>query len=513
MNQYCQLSNPLCEMLDKPKEDFQRKDLLKVIAEKNIERITFHYTALDGKLKELGIPIHSMKHAENVLANWERVDGSSLFKGMIDDSCSDIYVVPVYKTAFLNPFDSGSIDFICRYLNKDGERVPFALDNILHNANAMFKKHTGFDFNTLGELEFYLMGEPNQSQIYLPEKQCAYHASSPFKKSNNILNEMVRYITQMTGAVKYTHSEVGIIENVTSEYSEINGRRAEQLEIEFLPRPVEEMADDLVLSRWIIRNVAYKYGQVATFTPKLEEGMAGSGYHIHMEAQKDGKNIMAHHGVLTDDAKKIIGGLCHYADSLTAFGNTVASSYLRLVPNQEAPTHICWGDTNRSAMIRVPLGWSKVPNIAQIFNPQQIEESEQLDERQTVEIRTPDGSANTHLLLAAITMAADWGLTHGQEALEICNKCYVQGNIFHNPERLAQLSSLPASCVDSAKALLAKRDYYEHDNIFPTSVIDYMVKLLNRENDTHLNEYLRSLPSADRLKEARYIMHKDLHRH
>ena len=79
MNQYCQLSNPLCEMLDKPKEDFQRKDLLKVIAEKNIERITFHYTALDGKLKELGIPIHSMKHAEQVLANWERVDGSSLF--------------------------------------------------------------------------------------------------------------------------------------------------------------------------------------------------------------------------------------------------------------------------------------------------------------------------------------------------------------------------------------------------------------------------------------------------
>jgi hypothetical protein len=51
------LTNPLCALLDKPHEEFCREDLVNVIEEKRIERITFHYTALDGKLKELKVPI------------------------------------------------------------------------------------------------------------------------------------------------------------------------------------------------------------------------------------------------------------------------------------------------------------------------------------------------------------------------------------------------------------------------------------------------------------------------
>ncbi|MEK9136876.1 MAG: glutamine synthetase, partial [Bacteroidota bacterium] len=126
------LTNPLSLLLDKPPTEFTREDLISIIEQKQIERITFHYTALDGKLKELKIPVVSRKQAEWILADGERVDGSSLFKGMVDAALSDLYVMPLYKSAFLNPFDEASLDFMCRYLTKEGELAPFAPDTILH---------------------------------------------------------------------------------------------------------------------------------------------------------------------------------------------------------------------------------------------------------------------------------------------------------------------------------------------------------------------------------------------
>ena len=103
------LSNPLSVLLNKEKSDFNKEDMIKVIEDKQIERITFHYTALDGQLKELKIPVVNRQQADVILSGGERVDGSSLFKGLVDASVSDLYVVPVYKTAFINPFDSSSL--------------------------------------------------------------------------------------------------------------------------------------------------------------------------------------------------------------------------------------------------------------------------------------------------------------------------------------------------------------------------------------------------------------------
>jgi glutamine synthetase len=506
------LSNPISQLVDKPCEEFTREDLISVIEKNGIERITFHYTALDGKLKELKIPIADRYQAERILAEGERVDGSSLFKGMVDAAVSDLYVVPVYKTAFLNPFDAGSLDVICRYLTKDGERAPFALDNVLHRAHDLFRR-TGFELCALGELEFFLMTE-SDSPIFPASKQRGYHASGPFVKSGRILNEMVRHITQITGAVKYAHSEVGFIERVRSDLPEIQGKRAEQLEIEFLPTPIEDAADNLVLSRWIIRNTAYKYGAVATFAPKVEEGHAGNGLHIHMEARKAGRNAMTDEkGLLSETARKIIGGLCTYAQTLTAFGNTVSSAYLRLVPNQEAPTRVCWSDLNRSAMIRVPLGWTSMTNLAGVFNPQQAKAFEDSTGRQTVELRSPDGSAVVHLLLAGIALAAQWGMTHEKEALALADRLYVTGNIFQNRDLLDTLEALPTSCVGSASMLKACRDLYEREGVFPPAIINYVAKLLEAEKDENMNEHLADLPADDRLHETRRIMHRNLHRH
>lgn len=499
-------------ILDKPKNTLTREDILQVIKSEDINTITFHYFGIDSKLKELKIPINSMEHAERVLSSGERVDGSSLFKGLIDASVSDLYVVPLYKTAFINPFNHKSINLICRFLDRNGQPATYGLDSILNNAHNLLKKNTGLELYALGELEFFLLSDPQNKSYPIPNQR-NYHATAPFTKTGPILDEMLTYLSQITGVIKYAHNEVGCIEKVRSDVAEIKGKYAEQMEIEFLPAPVEEAARYLILARWIIRNVAYKHNCVATFAPKLEEGVAGNGFHFHMELRKEGKNIMLDKEKnLSEASKKLIGGLSKYAASLTAFGNTTSSAYLRLVPNQEAPTHICWSDMNRSAMIRVPLAWGKQTDLAQTINPQQTKIYSETNSHQTVELRSPDGSAIVHLLLAGITMAAEWGLTRN-EALKIAEKGYVSGNIFKNHDLLNSLPILPASCVKSAEVLLDSRALYEREAIFPKSIIDYMAKLLKKENDAEMNIRLADLPADDRLAETRRIMHKDLHLH
>ncbi len=129
-----------------------------------------------------------------------------------------------------------------------------------------------------------------------------------------------------------------------------------------------------------------------------------------------------------------------------------------------------------------------------------------------MELRSPDGSAIVHLLLAGITLAAEWGLVH-DESERLASDLYVAGNIFQDKELLAKLSALPKSCVESSRILLQKRGCYERDGIFPPSMIDYVAKLLQNENDEDMNRHLMDLPADDRLLETRKIMHTDIHRH
>src|SRR6185369_4277229 len=119
-----------------------------------------------------------------------------------------------------------------------------------------------------------------------------------------------RLLEQITGAIKYGHGEVGWIGSIASDNIELAGKTAEQFEIEFLPLPIEECADALVLARWLIRSVAYRHRCLATFAPKLEEGVAGSGMHFHLELQRNGRNAIASRaGDLSSEALTLIGGL------------------------------------------------------------------------------------------------------------------------------------------------------------------------------------------------------------
>jgi glutamine synthetase len=467
------LTNPLSILLNKAPAEFQRKDVLNIIEREQIERITFHYTALDGRLKELKIPVWSRKQAELVLAQGERVDGSSLFKGIVETTGSDLYVVPDYSSAFLNPFDEKSIDFICRYLTKKGEPVYFTPDNILARASDVFQKKSKMDLYAMGELEFFLISA-REENIFPLNEQRGYHESTPFIKSGEILNEIVRLITQITGAVKYAHSEVGSINNIHSDMAEINGKQAEQLEIEFEPRPTRQMAEALVIGRWIIRNVAYKHGCVATFTPKLDQEAAGNGFHFHMALYKNEKNVMR-----GEDGEL---------------------------------SKIFWSDLNRSALIRVPLGWSEIGDLAQIVNPKEEDSFDDAEGRQTVELRSPDGSGLVHLLLAGMTMAAEWAFLDDR-SLKLAEQLYASEEIVKDRKEIGYFQSLPTSCVESSRVLEKRRDLYQRENVFPESIIDYIIKHLQAENDEQINHRLAEMSENDRLQEIRKILQKDLHRH
>lgn len=506
------LENPISIITGKSRNEITRDDLIRVILEKQLERITFNYTGLDGKLKELKIPITSRKHAELILSEGERLDGSSLFKGIVDAGKSDLYIVPEYRTAFLNPFDDKSLNIICRFMDKNGDLADYAPDNILKRAANQFTRKTGLELHSFGELEFYLIGNA-ENNLYPLAKQRGYHATAPFVKTGDIINEMLHHMSKITGSIKYAHNEVGFIQNVESDYAELKGKFAEQVEIEFLPTPVEDTADIMVLASWLVRNVAYKHNFVATFFPKIDFDHAGNGLHFHNAILRDGKNIMTtDKGELSDEALQLIGGLCYFAPSLTAFGNMISSSYLRLVPNHEAPTKVCWSESNRSALIRVPLAWSKFDNLAMKINPQQKDKLVRDESRQTVELRSPDGSANAHLLLAGVTLAAEWGITNPTDSMSLAKNSHVSVNI-HSNSNIGELAELATSCVESAEMLLAHRNLFENEGVFPCNVTDHIANILLNENDKNLNKRLMSLPEDEKKSESRRIMHRHLHKH
>jgi len=504
-------SNPLVKELGKLPDEWQREDILDIIERRGITSVRFRYPAGDGRLKELKIPVANRRQIERVLANGERADGSSLFPGMMDHASGDMYVVPVYRTAFLNPFAENTLDICCRFFDRDGKPDHRTPDNTLARARERFEKKTGLEPYALGEIEYYLIFS-DESQLFPTRRQGGYHEAAPFLKRGQVTDEILDILGRITGHVKYTHGEVG---NLTGEaYTdcpELDGKRMEQHEVEFLLAPIEDMARYVLISKWVIRNVAMKHGCNVTFAPKLDEGDAGSGMHFHLACYKNGKSVMLDsRGKLSAAAKKMIAGMLDYAPSLTAFGNTVSSAYLRLVPNQEAPTRICWSEFNRSVMVRVPIGWRGLDNLAMRANSVQQEKFEMDSDLQTVEFRVPDGSADVYLLLAGLCVAMEAGLT-SKNALQTASRLHVVGNISKDAALTGKLESLPASCHESASALERDRKLYERDGVFSPQIIDFAIRRLMDHKDAHLNEELQKLSNKDRLREARKIMYTFLH--
>ena len=471
-------SHELAARIGKAPKDFTKKDIIDFIISEGIRHINFQYPAGDGRLKTLNFVINDAAYLDEILSCGERVDGSSLFP-FIEANNSDLYVVPRFRTAYIDPFcELPTVNFLCSFFNKDGEPLASSPEYTLHKACEAFTRSTGLEFQAMGELEYYVIAQDDE--CYPAVDQKGYHESAPYAKFGEFRQLCMNYIARTGGQIKYGHSEVG---NFT-----LDGKIYEQNEIEFLPVNAEEAAEQLIVAKWIIRNLAYQNGLDVTFAPKITVGKAGSGMHIHFRVMKDGINLMQKDGALSDDAKKAISGLMELAPSITAFGNTNPTSYFRLVPHQEAPTNICWGDRNRSVLVRVPLGWTSKKDLCAQANPNEKSGAAyDTSQKQTVEMRSPDGSADVFLLLAGLAVAFRHGFEN-PNALDIAAKTYVNVNI-HKDENKAILDSLnvlPDSCAASADCLEAQRAFYEAEGVFAPAMIDGLIATLRKFNDRTL---------------------------
>ncbi len=478
-------ANALVKSLQKPASEFTKYDIIKYINDNNIKMLNFRYVGGDGKLKTLNFVITGKDYLESIFSTGERVDGSSLFT-YVQAASSDLYVIPRFSTAFMNPFTiQPTLEILCSFYAKDGKPLESSPEYILRKANKYFTEKTGLQFKAMGELEYYVFSETKD--LYPPGEQKGYHASEPFTNYESIRTEAMRLIAECGGKIKYGHSEVGSFN--------IGDVCYEQHEIEFMPVAPIEAVEQLIIAKWILRMLGKKYGVTISFAPKITTGQAGSGMHIHFMAEREGENIMANENGLTDDARKIIAGMLSKAQSLTAFGNTLPTSYLRLVPNQEAPVKVCWGDSNRSVLVRIPLGWIARTNMIKDANPQEYSEIPYVRGKQTAELRAPDGSANLYHLLAGMIMAAEEGL-NSDKSLEAAKKLYVNVDIFapENKELHDSLEALPDSCAKSAEYLERDRNFYEKENIFPKGTIDNIIKKLLAYKDENLREEIEKNP-------------------
>ena len=172
--------NELVQYLKKPSREFTREDLVRFIEAKGIKSLNFRYVAEDGKLKALNFVPHSREHLETILYSGERVDGSSLFS-FVEASSSDLYVVPRYRTAFLNPFtDSPTLEVLCSFYDSSGKPLESSPEYILRKAHARFRDKTGYTIKALGELEYYVRSQ--SEDLYPLVDQKGYHQSKPFAK-------------------------------------------------------------------------------------------------------------------------------------------------------------------------------------------------------------------------------------------------------------------------------------------------------------------------------------------
>ena len=167
----------LTEVIGKNPKDFTKKDIIKFIMDEGIRHINFQYPAGDGRLKTLNFVINNAAYLEEILSCGERVDGSSLFP-FIEASSSDLYVVPRFRTAYMDPFcELPTLNFLCSFFDKDGNPLESSPEYTLHKACEAFKKSTGLEFQAMGELEYYVIA-PDDS-CFPAADQKGYHESAP----------------------------------------------------------------------------------------------------------------------------------------------------------------------------------------------------------------------------------------------------------------------------------------------------------------------------------------------
>ncbi|MBU6144950.1 MAG: glutamine synthetase family protein, partial [Acidobacteria bacterium] len=363
--------------------DKQRDFVLRTIEERNVKFVRLWFTDVAGTLKSVAI---APAEIEGAFAEGIGFDGSAI-EGLARSYEADMLAQPDPTTFQILPW-RGEIDptarMFCDITTPDG--VPAAADprNVLRRALAKAAS-MGFSFYTHPEIEFYLL---KSSQIGpegpIPVDKAGYFDNVPGGTAHDFRRRAVNMLEQLGISVEFSHHEGGPGQN------EIDLRYADAL----------TTADNIMTFRTVIKEVAIEQGVYATFMPKPFTEHPGSGMHTHMSLFEGDTNAFydaSGQYQLSKTAKQFIAGLLRHAPEITAVTNQYVNSYKRLWGGGEAPSFVCWGHNNRSALIRVPL-----------YKPNKSQSSR-------IEYRAIDSAANPYLSYALILAAGLKGIEEGYE--------------------------------------------------------------------------------------------------
>jgi len=363
--------------------DKQRDFVLRTIEERSVKFVRLWFTDVAGTLKSVAI---APAEIEGAFAEGIGFDGSAI-EGLARTYEADMLACPDPSTFQILPW-RGEIDptarMFCDIQTPDGQPAAADPRNVLRRALAK-ASDMGFSFYIHPEIEFYLL---KSSQIGpegpVPVDKAGYFDNVPGGTAHDFRRRAVSMLEQLGISVEFSHHEGGPGQN------EIDLRYADAL----------TMADNIMTFRTVVKEVAIEQGVYATFMPKPFTEHPGSGMHTHMSLfEGDTNSFFDPSGQysLSKTAKHFIAGLLRHASEITAVTNQYVNSYKRLWGGGEAPSFVCWGHNNRSALIRVPL-----------YKPEKGQSSR-------IEYRAIDSAANPYLAYALLLSAGLKGIENEYE--------------------------------------------------------------------------------------------------
>jgi glutamine synthetase len=442
------------------------ENIFKIIKEHKIKMVDLKFMDFLGQWQHFSVPVHEL--TESSFEEGFGFDGSSI-RGWKSINESDMLVIPDPTTAFIDPFiEVPTLSLICdvydpvtkekyercpryiaqkaeAYLKSTGiadtayfgpEAEFFIFDDVRFDQNA----HEGYYYIDSIEGQWNSGRDEKPNLGYKPRYKEGYFPVPPTDSLNDIRNEMVLIMEQCGLQVEAQHHEVAT---------------GGQCEIDFRFAPLVRCADNLLIFKYIVKNVARRHGKTATFMPKPLFGDNGSGMHCHQSLWKNGQPLFYGNGYanLSELALYYIGGILKHAPALCAFTNPTTNSYKRLVPGFEAPVNLAYSQRNRSAAIRIPV-YSSSPKAKRI------------------EVRFPDGSCNPYLAFSAMLMAGIDGIINKIDPGEPLDK-----DIYSlPPEVLKNIPSTPGSLEEALKALEKDHEFLLRGDVFTEDVIEAWIK-------------------------------------
>jgi glutamine synthetase len=437
------------------------KEVLEMARSAGVQLVDFKFTDFPGVWQHITAPLHEL--TEDSFEEGRGFDGSSI-RGWQAINASDMLMIPDPSTAFIDPFcDHPTLSLVCDIVDPI-TREPYSRDPRLIAKKAIkYLKLTGIaDTSYFGpEAEFFIFddvryetnqqsgyyfidsveGKWNSGRVespnlgYKPRYKEGYFPVPPSDTLQNLRSEMVVQMEKLGIIVEAQHHEVA-----TAGQAEIDMRFAGLL----------EMADQLMMYKYIIKNVAYRAGKTVTFMPKPLFGDNGSGMHCHQSLWKEGRPLFAgnEYAGVSQTCLYYIGGVLKHAKALAAFTNPTTNSYKRLVPHFEAPVNLAYSSRNRSASIRIPM-YSPSPKAKRI------------------EVRFPDPSCNPYLAFSAMLMAGLDGIENKIDPGRPLDK-----DIYSlAAEELASVPTMPGSLEEALGHLEGDSEFLMKGDVFTEDAV------------------------------------------